>query len=675
VPRPRLLLYLDHARSPRRAAVAATLAALADRAGVGFECYYDDFRAGRHFGGGDPAAARPGWPAGSTVAGGRHADHLLRLAAAYDVAALGDPDCVLWPALQAARVEVLERSADPAALYATAFEHLGQPVPPRALVLDGQPQGAGALVAGPYLYPTLLAGDPVVAVDASADAELRAALEALGVTRFEGLYVDPARAAAFPGGLDGGEGEVEGHTYASLTRELAERHAAWGRGVLIGDPDLVAAQLPRARRLALLPLYGRPQTEAIEAAEELIRRAREPVFGRQYDDRDFFELARLGHGLQVVDPDPPFDALGAAPAAVPAERGRPGAPDDSQLERWADEGRVLVTLLFWCGMLRELHCLPPLLDLVAITGLRGGLVVTDQTIEHGASAGLSLLADPVERGGVLGRLDLLLGSTGSAVAAETLMPPGALRELLAAARSRAAERLPEGLVPQGWWPLLDTELVGHRQLPVTWRDGRPVVPFTPRPAAVEGADADGANVAPAPARGRRLRPRSLAGAAVRGLRLDWLFEERRPFEHVRPGRLDAAVAVAVADAGFSYMWTKAGFGTPRIVARDGAFVALSLTAGRWDGWSPFYTVRSASDLARAERRLTRSSRPGWLVATVDSPLWALPGELWQHGGALYRMAELAARGGASGRLVNTTPDVVARYARVLDARGALPAGA
>ena len=649
--------------------MAATLAALADRAGAGFECYYDDFRAGRHFGGGDPDAARPGWPAGSPVAGGRHADHVLRLAAAYDVAALGDPGCVLWPALEVARVEVLARSGDPAALYAAAFAHLGQPVPARALVLDGEPQGAGGLVAAPYLYPAVLAGDLVVAIDATADAELRAALEALGVTRFEGLYVDPARAAAFPGGLASREGDVEAHTYASLTRELADRHAAWGRGVLIGDPDLVAAQLPRARRLALVPLYGRPQTDAIEASEAVIRRAREPVFGRQYDDRDFFVLGRLGHGLQVLDPDPPFDALGAAAASAPADHGRPGEPDDRQLERWADEGRVLVTLLFWCGMLRELHCLPRLVDLVAITGLRAGLVVTDQTIEHGASAGLSLLADPVERGGVLGRLNLLLGSTGSGVAAEALMPPGALAELLAGARARVTARLPPSLVPQGWWPLLDTELVGRRQPPVTWRDGRPVVPFTPGHATVESAAEDST-----PAPGRRLRPRSLAGAAVRGLRLDWLFEERRPFDHVRPGRMDEAVAAAVADAGFSYMWTKAGFGTPRILVRDGPFVALSLTGGRWDGWSPFYTTRSTADLARAERRLLRSRRPGWLVATVDSPLWALPGELWEHGGELYAMAQQAAAGGASGKLVNTTPDVVARYARVLEARGALPEG-
>ncbi|MGH3112939.1 MAG: hypothetical protein ACRDOP_05680, partial [Gaiellaceae bacterium] len=95
---------------------------------------------------------------------------------------------------------------------------------------------------------------------------------------------------------------------------------------------------------------------------------------------------------------------------------------------------------------------------------------------------------------------------------------------------------------------------------------------------------------------------------------------------------------------------------------------LSLTAGNWDGWSPFYTAGSPRDLARAERRLLRRREPGWVAATVDSPLWALPGEVLERGSVLYRTAELAARGGRSGRLVNVTPNVVARYARLLDDR-------
>jgi hypothetical protein len=664
VPRPGLLLYLDHAGRPERFAVAIALAALAERAGFAFECYYDTFRAGRHFGGGDLADAPPGWDAGSTVAGGRHLDHLRRLAAEYEVVAVGDPANVLWPELEPAGAEPLAASLDPAELFGAAFPRLGQEVPGRVAVLDGRPQGAAGVVVAPYLYPALLGGEPAMALDVSAGEGARRGLESLGAESFHGLYVDPGRAAAFPRGLDGLEGETADRDYAAVTAELAKRHAEWGRGTLLADPALAAAQLPRARRMRLLPLYGRPQTEAIRLADEVVRRSREPVFGRQYDDHDFFELSRRGHGLQVLDPDPPFDAL-AGRARVPSPAQAPPEPDDEQLERWAGEGRVLVTLLFWSGMVRELNGLPALIDLAAVTGLRAGLVITDQTVEHGAGAGLSLLAAPPERGGTLGLLEPLLGSTGSAVAAEALMPPGTLARTLSEARSRLAEGLPEELMPRGWWPLLDAELVPAGGAPVAWRGRRPVLLFTPR-----GGPAQAAEEAPSPAAPRG-RPdlRSLGRATVRALGLWTLFEERRPFDDVRPGEPAGEVVRAVHEAGFSYMWTKAGFGVPRIVARRGDFVALPLTAGNWDGWSPFYTVGSRLDLMRAEARLLRARRPGWLASTIDSPLWALPGELWAQGGRLHAMAELMARGGRSGRLVNVTPNVVARYARLLAERG------
>ena len=95
-----LLLYLSSAADPGRFAIAPTLASAAERAGWSFECYYDTLRKGRHFGGGAPAEARPGWAGGSLVAGGRHADQVLRLASVYEVVALGDPDAVLWPSLE-----------------------------------------------------------------------------------------------------------------------------------------------------------------------------------------------------------------------------------------------------------------------------------------------------------------------------------------------------------------------------------------------------------------------------------------------------------------------------------------------------------------------------------------------------------------------------------------------
>ena len=52
------------------------------------------------------------------------------------MAALGDLGSPLWPALEAAGVEVLARSEDPATLYAAALARLDLGVPERVVVLD-----------------------------------------------------------------------------------------------------------------------------------------------------------------------------------------------------------------------------------------------------------------------------------------------------------------------------------------------------------------------------------------------------------------------------------------------------------------------------------------------------------------------------------------------------------
>jgi hypothetical protein len=667
---PVLLLLADGA-DPTRFATAPTLAAAAEAAGWGFDCYHHRYRSGRHFGGGDPDAAPPGAAAGGLMAGARHLERAGLLAAGRHVVAVGDPASPLWPALATAGAEPLVRTVEPSELYRAVFERLGRPLPTTALVVDGHPQGARRVVTAPFLYPAFFGAQPVLGVDVLARGTGCDALEQLGVTRYRGLTVDPARLADFPREVDVDGPAVDDRDYQEVTAELAERHDGWGRGVLLGDPELVAAQLPRAVRLRLLPLYGRPQTAVISRCRPLIERATEPVYGRQYDDRDFFELARLGHGLQDVDPAPPFDAAGGigSPAPTAGLSALP-EPDDEQLRRWAREGRVLCTLLFWAGMIREVDCLPPVIDVVAATGLAAGLVLTEGSVADGTDRALDLLATPVEHGGVLGRLEVLVGSTGRGVAAESLLPAGSLTAPLTAARAAIRDRLGPALEPRGWWPLLDTSLVPHRDPPVAWRGGRPTLRFSPRQDVLGGEAASGPLTPPATG----LDTRRLAGSALRRSGLIRLFEPRRPFDDRRPGVMSPTVVEEVAAAGFSYLWTKAAFGAPAVPARQDDVVALSFTAGAWDGWSPFYTVGSAADLARAERRLLRDGRPGWVASTIDTPLWAMSGEVLAHGHRLEEMAAFAVAGGRSGRLINTTPHVVARYARLLDDEGRLDGG-
>lgn len=671
--KPPLLLFLAHGGDPHRVAMAPVLAAAADRAGWAFDLYYDGRRSGRHFGGWEDGNRTEATGTGSLMAGGRHLDHALWLTTCFRVVALGDPSSPLWPVVEAGG-ECALRSTDPAALYDAAFRLLGQSIPDEVAVLDMAPQTPLGIVAAPFLYPQLMA-EPCIGIDVSADAGLRERLEALGARRFTGHCIDPVRARAFPGGLDEVEGKVAGESYASFSAALARRHAGWGRGTLLGDPDLIAAQLPLAASKRLLPLYGRPQTDVIERAADLIQAGADPVYGRQFDDHDFFALGRLGRGLQIVDPDPPFASTAAVPLRI-ADPPRPFTdyePDDATLRRWASEGRVLTTLVLWSGMIRELHCVPRILDLVAATGLRCGLVVTVDSLTQSSPADLAQLSVPEERGGVLGRVELLLGSTGRGVCAEGEMPDGELARLLTNARAEVATLLPPGLMPRGWWPLVDSPLVPGHTPRLHWEEGRPVLRISPRPrpseipaASVEAAPQEASRTAPragAPA----MDARRMIGNALRRYRLDRFYEAWRPYDSTRPGRLRPEVVAAVRSAGFEYMWTKAGFGSAEPAVTDDGFVALPFTAGDWDGWSPFYTIRNTTQVRAAERRLTRGGQPGWLASNIDSILWMLPGEVLERGRALFQVAQLVANGGGTGMLVNVTPNTVARYARILAA--------
>ncbi len=347
------------------------------------------------------------------------------------------------------------------------------------------------------------------------------------------------------------------------------------------------------------------------------------------------------------------------------------AVSDETLRRWADEGRVLCTLLFWSGMVRELECVPRIVDLVATTGLRSGLVLTTAAVEQSPRPPVTLLAEPLEQGGVGGCLELLLGSMGSAVAPEGMLPPGLLAASLAESQRRLADLLPAGVLPRGWWPILDAPLSAPWRLPVRMELGRPVVRLPPRrthaPASPPAAQDPWEDVTTGVSGGDL---RAAVGAALRRAGGDRVLEQDRPFSWRRPSAPDLSVARDVAGAGFDYMWSKAGFGACSLVHRDGDFVSLPFTAGAWGGWTPFYTVDHLADLVTAERRLLRTGAPGWLAGTIDSPLWLDSGELFSQGAALFKMTEWLTGGGSTGRLVNVTPAVVARYARLLDDRRA-----
>jgi len=691
VQRPRLYLYLARYQHRQKNAVAATLAWLADQRQALFEVYYDSMRAGRHYGGGTPGpfGLLPGGDGdlslltGGLVTGARHAEALAAALQRFQTTVFCSGDVAFANMLGVAAADgaaVVHRfdEGDLIGLYDAIFSSLSSPWPRSAVMLNATPEGLEGIDA--YLWPEIFYRR-ALGIEASApEADLRA-LQDRGVQRLLTCGIPPERQLALTRlgfAVEDLRLQEAGDDYAALTARVARRWEGRRRGWIAGDPVLASYWLPTACRERRAVVFGVPQSRVLDMIRDGLRSSVEPaVLGRQYDDSDFFTLSALGQPLQVIDPGrPPLPVLAAYPPRWCPAVAEPAAedPDDEQLLAYAREGRVLVSLVFWTGMIREIENLYALMDLLAMTGLKAGLVLTVQSLAYRPSP-LDLVAVPRGQGGVFPGVEILLASCGTGAAIESLLTPEQLAAHLGTARQELARLgIPGAWWPRGWWATMDAPLVPlprwRRPKPVRWTGSLPY-PVQFRFHSRDGLQQEAAGHQPAgddtaqPAAWReRLRGR------VRDSRLKGFFSEYRPYEDYGPGELGPELVTTIREAGFDYMLSKSGFGRrPRIVARDGDFVALNYTAGRWDGWTPFETVNDVSDLRRAERHLLSRRRPGWLLGGLDSCLWAFSGELWQAAPRLAAIARFAAEGGSSGRLVNVPPRVVARYARLMDGAG------
>jgi hypothetical protein len=686
--KPRLLLYITADSNPARNAVAATLAWATERADWRFEVYYDAYRLGEHYGGGDPDLAPEGLLTGGTLVGAHHHERLYLLLHRFDTLVVTQGAVAFDAALRQIGVPRLT-STSVHDLYEQAFAALGVEIPTSAIILDAAPhpalQGLDA-----YSYPEIVARHALAFEASSLTDDAAHWLASHDARQFQTLWLGDqqrgrvARMLATAAGqpiitaLDSLSG---GDTFQSVTERLARRwHDHFAGGWILADPLTVSAWLPEAVRERRLAVYGKPQREIIRRLSAELQATNAAVLGRQYEDADFFDLSALGVAFQLIDPGrPPFPVLRyagydwahAAPPQPPDDVG--SEPDDATLSRWAHEGRVLSSIIFWTGMIRELESLARIVDLVALTRLKAGLALTVSALEYQPEAPLELLGVPLERGGVYPHLELLLASCGLGASIESRMPPGRLSAYLAAANRTLDElAIPQAWRPTGWWTTMDPDMLPLRRprLPATPVFAR-AAPFMRLRYTSAASQESGDGGASAPTSGdapdvAALSRKRRIGAWARAHGLEAMLAPYRPYELFAPGPLRPDVIEAARAAGLRYVFSKAGFGAPpRVLALHDDFIAMNYTAGQWDGWTPFETINTIEDLRSAERRLLARRKPGWLVGTLDSCLWTFTGPIWRRGAALYQIASYLVAGGDSGRLINVTPRVVARYARIV----------
>jgi hypothetical protein len=656
----RLLLFFTSADHPQRDAACATLAWLAEAEGKLFECYFDSAHSGIHFGGGHPGWYAPPDLRGPTVVGGRHVEAFDRLLHYFDCEAACLGPTLFEGPIQDAGIPVRSRSGNIDQFYREVFSTAQRKWPDTMLLVGdgGRPQG---IQLTPYAFPEVVHRRLL----AIADGDLEAATSLSDGMRLEALWLPSDRLEAWK--RSGQELHLAAETpsdptVATQTAWMAKRWTSQTAGFLLGDPELVSRWTPTAARRRWAAVYGIPQVEVIEKLSAELAKT-DLAYGRQHHDTDFFKLSRLGVALQVIDPgSPPFPVVSEVKSSWPHPPAGVTEPDDDELRRWASEGRVLSTVLFWTGMIRELQNLYPLADLLALTGLHAGLVLTTESFAFMPGAPLTLVNVAREAGGLFPRVELLLTDSGAGFVVAADSPPERFAGALERAVGRLADRLGDrSLVPRGWWAHMDAPMVPGRPPRVSRFPQAPRLRVRYQPRNLE--------LTPPPPAGEGRGGRGLRGA-MRDSPLGKYFAPLRPYEAHRPGPPSRRVLEAVRDAGFEYAITKSGFGpVPRVVGDIDGLTVLNHTAGRWDGWSPFFTINAISDLQEAEAKLLRRRRPGWLLGAIDTCLWTFTGPVWERGCELMEISRWLVAGGDSGRLLNVTPGTVARYARLLSTDG------
>ena len=634
--RPGLLILFAPADHPHRDAVCATLAWVAAAEGRLFECYYDSRHSGVHFGGGLPWQAKPEDLRGGTFAGARHMEQFEMVASRFSCQAACLGATIFESAIAEAGMPVRARSGDVASFYRELFEGTTAAWPELLLVIA---RGGERVSLVPYACHEV-ARRRALAIVGGDDQAFQQLAKGMEV---ELLWEDGQGAAT-----------VEERSLA-----MAERWAESTSTYFLGDPEAAGRWIPTAIREGWAPVFGIPQARVIDRLAGHLDSV-PVVWGRQQDDRDFLELSKQGVAFQLVDPGrPPFPILGRGARSRPRTAAVPEGPSDQELRRWAREGRILGTIVFWAGMVRELECLYGLAEIFGTTGLKAGLALTTDSFAHVDSTPLGLLSVEQELGGLRGQVETLLASAGAGGMIESAAPPERFARTLAQSTQALSERVGLGTMPAGWWAVMDAVLHPRRVRRITLETSPPRIALRYRRRPLEDVAA----------RPHGDRPRGLR-ARVRESPVGGLFEPIRPFDGARPGTAARQVLAAVGAAGFEYALTKAEFGSPpTLVTGVANLTVLNYTAGRWDGWTPFETVNNLGDLVRAERRLLRSRKPGWLLGGIDSCLWTFSGHMLDRGPKLRDICAWMAGGGASGQIVNATPRTVARYARLLAGEG------
>ena len=137
-----------------------------------------------------------------------------------------------------------------------------------------------------------------------------------------------------------------------------------------------------------------------------------------------------------------------------------------------------------------------------------------------------------------------------------------------------------------------------------------------------------------------------------------------------PTKKPEALWRAIHAAGFEYVISSASPGENKVLFREGDFIVINQTAVKVEKTSPFVRIKDPADMLAAEKKLRDAGQPGWVIGTLDAPLYGyapylVSGHKWGQFLRMDAFYDYLQRGAKERGLIPATPHTIARYARIL----------
>lgn len=638
----RLLLFLSPYDNPHKDVIAATLAWLTEKIGLKFDIYYEAYHSGKHF-----SPYTPENYFGSTVSGGFHHKRFYLINRLFNVEYVIHEQPKLFSShyLRNIGANIIVETQDLLDFYRKIFSHFNVQLPSKIVLVETSSFPGNTIVhskneyrgyfrnllskhyrrlfrkrklpptsirISPYCYPEIFYRQ-ALGFGCTSPFSFRLDEIAAPSSIYSLFLSDQVIDSLGNQGFDAKVIDKFQHndTYWSITNRMMARWREHSTDVAFCDPVLTSYWLPWLCRHRKFAVYE-PFMEAVRSQMRDLALNTEDkiIYGRQSSDRDITELSKDDVIFQIMDPGrPPFPLIEEANYRMhqPKKSYYEFEPDEETLKSFASERKILCTLLFYCPDIRHVEVLPRILELATLTKMKMGFATTAQWYQMVPDI-LETINIPLENGGVFPNVEPLLCSAGMGVGVEA---QGFLKETTLRKHLVKARQIISEAAGIEFLPK------GHYPFLDTIKD----YPYS-KSVLKRVSNAD------------------------------------PPFK-------------IIEELGFEYSISCLSPGKPKVLFKSNNFISINHTSKQWHPYSPFLVTSNLHQIKKIELSLALRRKPGWIIASLDSPLWMFSYYHWQKSNKLFKMASYLFRGGITGKLINTTPHVISRYARILDEEGLL----